>query len=110
MGVPLMVVGQSCQGDDGRRVWVLADGEMLMGAEGTGEPFGCGEQLVAKISPGDLRVGFLRWRRLSAVGVAIGLCLWARFVDKAGKGGTDGQVVDLAKRVQADASGPVDDN
>ena len=54
---------------------MLADGEMPVVAEGKAEPLGCGEQLVVKVSRGELRAGFLRWRRSSGVGVAIGLWL-----------------------------------
>ena len=55
-------------------------------------------------------VGFPGWGRTSDVGVAVGLRLGARFVNEAGKGGADAEVVDLAKRVETDASGPVDDD
>ena len=55
-------------------------------------------------------VGF-QWRdNCSDLGVAVGVRLGAGFVDKAGEAGADGEVFDMAKRAEADASGPVDDN
>ena len=57
-----------------------------------------------------LGTGLLGWDRATDVGVAVGLRLGARFVDEAGEDGADREVVDLAKRADADASGPVDDN
>ena len=57
-----------------------------------------------------LGVGFLGWGRASDVGVAVSLRLGAEFIDQAGEGGADVEVVDLAKRVEADPSGPVDGN
>ena len=44
----------------------------------------------------------------SHVGVAVGR--WLRFVDEAGDSSADDKVVDLAERVEADVSGPVDDH
>ena len=55
-------------------------------------------------------VGRLGWDRASDAGVAVGLRLGTRFVNGAGEDGADREVVDLAKRVDADSSGPVDDN
>ena len=57
-----------------------------------------------------LGVGLLGWDRATDAGVAVGLRLGARFVDQAGQDGADCEVLDLAKRVDADSSGPVDDN
>ena len=57
-----------------------------------------------------LGVSLLGWDRASDVGVAVDLRLGARFVDQAGEDCANREVVDLAKRVDADSSGPVDDN
>ena len=50
------------------------------------------------------------WDRTSDGGVAVVLWFGRRFVNEAGEGGTYNEVVDLAKRVKADASGPVDEH
>lgn len=52
----------------------------------------------------------LGWGRASDLGVAVGLRVRPRFVNQACEQGADGEVVNLAKPVEPDASGSVNDN